>query len=81
MDIFLGIIIGIIISTLIFSILAFFRAGIEKRVKIIETVLGTAGPKPKGAVYMPEEDIEIERKKIIKKNREAGRDTNFEELR
>lgn len=81
MNIIIGIIIGLIISTLIFSILAFFRAGIEKRVKIIETTLGQAGPKQTGAVFIPDEDIDLRRQKIIEKNRKAGKDTPFSELR
>lgn len=81
MYIIIGIIIGLIVATLIFSILAFFRAGIEKRVKIIETTLLNAGPKPEGAIIMPEDDIALSRKEIIEKNRKAGKDTRFDELR
>lgn len=69
------------IATLIFSILAFFRAGIEKRVRIVETRLGEAGPKTKGAIFMPEKDIDLSRKEIIERNKKAGKDTKFEELR
>jgi hypothetical protein len=76
----LGCFFGICISILIFTILAFFRAGIEKRVRIIETVLGNAGPKVKGAIFLPEEEAEIARKEIIAKNAELGRDTPFDEL-
>lgn len=76
-----GIIIGILISTLIFVILAFFRAGIEKRVRVIETVLGQAGPKAKGYVFEPEDDTDLLRQEIINKNSREGRDTPLEELR
>lgn len=76
-----GIIIGIALSTLIFTILCFFRAGIEKRMKIIETVLARAGPKPKGYIFEPEEDSETARQELIAKNKKEGRDTPLEDLR
>lgn len=75
-----GLIIGLVLATLIFVILAFFRAGIEKRVRIIETTLGNAGPKPKGAIFMPEDESDIIRKEQIEKNRKEGRDTPLSEL-
>jgi len=78
--ILIGIIIGLIISVLIFSILAFFRAGIEKRVRIIETVIGSAGPREKGAIFIPENDAEIFRQELIKKNKKEGKDTRLSEL-
>ncbi len=80
MNYLIGYILGILTSILIFTILAFFRAGIEKRIKIIETRLENAGPKPKGAVFLPEKENEIIRKEHIKKNREIGRDTPISEL-
>jgi len=76
----LGYTLGILTSILIFTILAFFRAGIEKRVKIIETVLGNAGPKPQGAIFLPEDDAEILRQQKIEENKKAGRDTPISEL-
>lgn len=77
----LGILIGIALSILIFTILCFFRAGIEKRVKIIETVLARAGPKPKGYVFEQEEDVEEARNALIAKNRKEGKDTPLQDLR
>jgi uncharacterized protein YacL len=76
----LGLIVGLLIATLVFTILAFFRAGIEKRVKIIETVLASAGPKVKGAIYMPESEEDEARREHIEKNKAMGKDTPFEEL-
>lgn len=76
----LGIITGLAIATLTFAILAFFRAGIEKRVKIIETYLGEKGPKPKGAIFIPESDRALSQKEIIERNRAQGKDTKFEDL-
>ena len=81
----LGYIAGIITSTLtlifVFVILAYFRTGIERKVKIIEKQLGNAGPRPRGAIIMPDSDVEVARQKIIEKNREQGRDTPIDELR
>ena len=77
----LGILIGIALSILIFTIMCFFRAGIEKRIKIIETQLGRAGPKPKGYIFELDDDVTLAREDLIKKNKEAGRDTPLEDLR
>lgn len=80
MNFLLGYIAGLVTAALIFVILAFFRAGIEKRVKIIETQLGNAGPKVRGAIYMPEDEGDEARKKHIEHNRAMGKDTSFSEL-
>ncbi len=76
----LGYIAGIVTSALIFVILAYFRAGIEHRVKIAEKVLKVAGPRPKGYIDVPEDEAEIARKEIIAKNSAEGRDTPLSEL-
>ena len=76
----LGLITGIAAAALIFAILAYFRAGIEKRVRIIETVLGNAGPKPTGGIFLPDDDAEAARKKHVAKNKAAGKDTPLAEL-
>jgi MFS superfamily sulfate permease-like transporter len=76
----LGIIIGILISILTFTVLAFFRAGIEKRVRVIETVLSKAGPKAKGYVFEPEDESDLIRQERIKENSKNGRDTPLSEL-
>lgn len=80
MNLILGIIIGMCVSILIFTILAFFRAGIEKRVKIIETQLMNAGPKQKGAIIFPDDESEIARREYIQKNSREGKDTPISEL-
>lgn len=61
-------------------IMTFFRASIEKRIKIIETKLIESGPKPKGAIILPEDEATTLRKEIIKKNKAIGRDTPISEL-
>ena len=77
----IGYIIGILTAILIFMILAYFRASIEQRIKIIEKQMWNAGPKPKGAILLPEDDAEIARREIIEKNRAVGKDTHIDELR
>ncbi len=80
MSFILGYIAGIVTAILIFTILAYFRAGIEQRVKIIEKQLGNAGPQQRGGIYLPEDEAEILRRKHIEKNRAAGKDTPISEL-
>jgi hypothetical protein len=80
MNFILGLIIGLLIASLIFIILAFFRAGIEKRIIVIEKKLEQAGPKIKGAIYMPEDPAEEARREYIKREHKKGRDVRFEEL-
>ncbi len=80
MNFIIGYILGILTSILIFTILAYFRAGIEQRIKVIEKQLGNAGPQQRGAIIMPEEDAEIARKEHIKRNRALGKDTRISEL-
>lgn len=76
----LGFIAGLLAAALIFAILAFFRAGIEKRVKIIETKLGNAGPRPKGAIFLPEDENDEARRKVIEQNAAQGKDTPISDL-
>lgn len=76
----LGYIAGIVTSALIFVILAYFRSTIEHRVQIAEKVLKVAGPRPKGHIDIPEDEVEIERKEIIARNSAEGRDTPLSEL-
>lgn len=61
--------------------MCFFRAGIEKRIRIIENRLGRAGPKPEGYIFEPEEDVEVARRELLEKNKKAGVDTPLEDLR
>lgn len=80
-EILFGILIGLAIATLIFVVLAFFRVGIERRIHIIEKTLHSAGPKPKGYIFEPEDDDDIIRKAKIEENRRLGKDTPLEEIR
>jgi len=74
----LGIITGILITILIVLVLTYFRAGIEKRIRIIEERISKAGPSPKGFIFeTPDENDEI-REEYLKKNK--GRDIPLKEL-
>lgn len=77
----LGYIAGIVTSALIFAVLAFFRTGVEKTVKIIETKLVNAGPRPRGVVILPEDESEVIRQDRIRQNSERGHATPLSELR
>lgn len=81
MNFILGYLTGIVTSAFIFIVLAFFRAGIEKRVKIIETVLGNAGPRPEGVIFLPEDENETVRKEFISKRAERGQRTTLSDLK
>lgn len=73
-------IIGILHAILIFVVLGYFRAGIEKRIKIIENHLGELGPKPKGAIFIPDDEDVAARKEVIKKNKAMGKNTHITDL-
>lgn len=76
----LGIIIGILISILVVLMLIFFRSQIEQKVKVIEKQVYNAGPRPKGAIIMPNDEADDIREKIIAENRKKGLDTNIKDL-
>lgn len=76
----LGVIVGILVSVLIVLTLVFFRASVEKKIKIIERVVEAAGPKPKGFIYEPPSEADEAREDIIARNRKEGKDTRMEEL-
>jgi len=78
MELYFGIIIGLIIATLFFIVVAFFRSGIDKKVDIIEQVLER---KEKGYIFEPEDEQDIIRKEKIEENNKLGLDTPFDELR
>lgn len=80
MDLYLGILIGIAISILIISTLAFFRRVIEHKTTIIEKQIDRVGPKPKGEIIYPKEEADAIREEIIEKNRREGKDTKVSDL-
>lgn len=76
----LGIIVGILLSTLVIVILIFFKEPVERNYGIMQRKIEQAGPNLKGHIYLPEDDGTVARKEIIKKNKEAGKDTPLSEL-
>lgn len=80
MQFLLGYISGLITLTFVFTVLAFFRASIEKRIKVIETVMSNAGPRETGAIIMPEDEYAEVREAHVKKNSAVGRRTTLSEL-
>lgn len=80
MNFFLGYIAGIVTAILVFAVLAYFRTGIEKQIKVVERELSNAGPKPKGAIFLPEDEADIARKEHVRKNKALGKDTPLADL-
>lgn len=76
----LGYLAGIVTATLIVLVLVFFRSSVERRVKIVERLVESAGPKPKGFIYEPPSEADEFRESVIAKNQAEGKDTRMEEL-
>lgn len=76
----LGFIAGIAVAALAFVILAYFRAGIEKNIRVIEKQIADSFPNSKGFIFEPEDDAELARQEIIKRNKKEGKDTYLSEL-
>jgi hypothetical protein len=77
---FLGLVIGLLISILLFVILAFFRVGVERQVRIIERRLEEAGTKPQGFIIEPEDEADLARQELIKQNDKMGKPTKLADL-
>jgi hypothetical protein len=75
-----GVIMGLIIAALIFVIVSFFRNKIEEKINPLRISLENAGPKPAGAIFIPEDESDIVRKEYIEQNRREGKDTHISEL-
>lgn len=80
LELILGFILGVIFATLFVVVLAYFRSGIEKHIKVIETKLVSANPQTRGAIHLPEDEADIARREHIRKNAEQGKDTPLSEL-
>jgi len=77
----LGYIAGLVTSALIVAALAYFKSPIERFVDSTAKDLHNAGPRPRGGIYIPRDDAEVVRDRIVAENRAKGRDTNIDELR
>jgi len=76
----LGIIVGLLIALIAITTMTYFRSKIEEVLHTQETQISNAGPRPKGGIYLPEDEGTVARNEIIKKNKEEGRDTPISEL-
>lgn len=77
---FLGVITGILVSIFLLSVLIYFRSQVERKIKTVERWIETSGPRPKGEVFIPEDDAQIVRNQIIQENKRLGKDTYIDEL-
>ena len=75
-----GFIAGLLIAILVIVALLFFRHPIEKNIRIAETKIKLAGPRPKGYIFEPPEEAEEARTSIIEENRSKGLDTHVSDL-
>lgn len=77
---FFGYLAGLLTAVLVLLTLVFFKSQVQQITKVVQTKVEQAGPRPKGDIFIPQGAANEAREEIIKKNREAGRDTPIEEL-
>ena len=80
MEFALGVIVGLLLALLAVATLTFFRTQVEKVTKIVQKKVEQVGPRPKGGIYLPDDEGTVARKEIIKENKEAGKDTPVSDL-
>lgn len=76
----IGIITGLLIATILVVTMVYFRRAIEHKTTVVENRIESAGPRPRGSVFVPPDDAEEVRESIIEKNRRQGRDTPLSDL-
>lgn len=81
MTFILGLVCGLIIDLLLFITIIYYRSGIEKGINIVQRQTETTISKRRGAIFLPDDENEILRQEVIKKNSAQGRDTPIDELR
>lgn len=81
LSIAIGIIIGLLLAILAVVTMIFLKAPIQSKTNFIEKAIANAGPRPKGFLFDPPDELDEEREKIIEKNRREGRDTPIDDLR
>ena len=77
----LGYIAGIATAALIAAVLAFFKKPIERIIETAQKQIEVVGPRPRGYLLDAEDEGDIARQEIVRRNRERGRDTPISELR
>ena len=76
----LGFIAGLVIASLVVTILIYFRRPIERISQVIEHKIDQAGPQERGFIYEPESEADQVREEIIEANRRRGKDTPLSDL-
>lgn len=80
MDFLFGIVVGLVLAILVIITLTFFRSRIEQNVRVFETQIANAGPRPKGFIVEPDSESEIARQQIVEENVRQGRETRLSDL-
>ena len=76
----LGYIAGLATAAVVLAAAALFRSPIESAAKAASAALSNAGPRPRSAVYEPEDDADEVRRERIEENAKQGKDTPIGEL-
>lgn len=62
--------------------LTYRRGDVERTVeRAVSRVEAAGGPRPEGRIFAAETDADIERERIVERNRREGRDTPIDQLR
>ena len=77
---FLGYIAGIATAGLIVAALAYFKSPLERFANEETKELHNAGPRPRGAIYMPRDEADVARDRVVAENRARGVDTPVGDL-
>ena len=76
----LGFIVGLVVATFVAVVLTYFKRPIVSTITMAEAQLINAGPRPRGAIYMPRDEADVARDRIVAENRAKGKDTHISEL-
>lgn len=80
MQFLLGYVAGLATAVLIVVAIAYFKSPIERFVDTAARNLHNKGPRPRGAIYMPRDEADETRDRIVAENRAKGKDTPIQEL-
>ena len=76
----LGVLVGLVIATLLAVLYAVFSAPIASFTLPVKTALTNAGPRPKGHIFLPEDEAETARKELLRENAKRNIDTPISDL-
>lgn len=80
MHFILGLITGILLSILVVAALTYFKSAVERKIALVERLVESKGPKPKGFLFDPPSEADEMREKIIEENDRKGVDTKISDL-